>query len=63
MQRETGTELSEELAALFIRAEAAKQQAFRLLEENDRWRQRVLAQFDYMFHAYPVDTHTYLLYK
>jgi hypothetical protein len=42
-------ELSDELLALFDRAELACSQARQLLDENDRWRRRVLAQFDYMF--------------
>jgi hypothetical protein len=42
-------ELSEDTLALFRRAERASAQARDLLEENDRWRQRVLAQLDYLF--------------
>lgn len=42
-------ELSEELSALFSRAEHATANARRLLDENDRWRQSVLQQLDYMF--------------
>lgn len=42
-------ELSEELLALFSRAEHASADARRLLEENDRWRQSVLQQLDHMF--------------
>ncbi len=42
-------ELSDELVALFSRAEHASADARRLLDENDRWRQSVLAQLDYMF--------------
>lgn len=41
--------LSDEVVALFNRAEHASAEARRLLEENDRWRRRALAQFDYMF--------------
>jgi hypothetical protein len=42
-------ELSDELLALFRRAEHASANARRLLDENDRWRQSVLQQLDYMF--------------
>jgi hypothetical protein len=42
-------ELPEELLILFARAELASAQARRLLDENDRWRQSVLQQLDYMF--------------
>jgi hypothetical protein len=35
--------------ALFRRAEHASANARRLLDENDRWRQSVLQQLDYMF--------------
>jgi hypothetical protein len=42
-------ELPEELLTLFNRAELASAQARRLLDENDRWRQSVLRQLDYMF--------------
>ena len=41
--------LSDDLLALFSRAELASAQARILLDENDRWRRRVLAQLDYMF--------------
>ena len=41
--------LSEELLALFSRAELASADARRLLDENDRWRRSVLQQLDYMF--------------
>jgi hypothetical protein len=34
---------------LFNRAEHASALARRLLDENDRWRRRVLEQLDYMF--------------
>ena len=43
------TELSEDALALFRRAERASAEARDLLDENDRWRQSVLAQLDYMF--------------
>lgn len=49
MTREPAVELSDELLALFSRAELAVAQARRLLDENDRWRQRVVQQLDYMF--------------
>lgn len=49
MVREPAVELSDELFALFSRAELATEQARQLLDENDRWRQRVLQQLDYMF--------------
>lgn len=42
-------ELSDDLLALFARAEHASATARLLLDENDRWRARVLAQLDYMF--------------
>ena len=42
-------ELSDELLALFSRAEHASADARRLLDENDRWRRSVLQQLDYMF--------------
>lgn len=42
-------ELSGDLLALFVRADLASAQARRLLDENDRWRQSVLQQLDYMF--------------
>lgn len=42
-------ELSDELLALFSRAELASTQARRLLGENDRWRQSALEQLDAMF--------------
>jgi hypothetical protein len=41
-------EVSEELASLFRRADRATADAHRLIGENDRWRQRVLQQFDHM---------------
>jgi len=44
-----GAELSDELPALFSRAELASADARRLLDENERWRQRVQWQLDYMF--------------
>lgn len=40
--------LSDDLLALFSRAEVASAQARSLLKENDRWRKSVLAQLDYM---------------
>lgn len=43
------SELSDELLALFVRADLASDEARRLLGENDRWRQSVLQQLDYMF--------------
>ena len=49
MAREPAVELSDELLALFSRAEAASAQARQLLDENDRWRRSVLQQLDYMF--------------
>ena len=39
---EPAVELSDELLALFSRAELTVAQARRLLDENDRWRQRVV---------------------
>ncbi len=42
-------DLSDELLALFSRAEHASADARRLLDENDRWRHSVLVQLDYMF--------------
>ncbi|HZR72824.1 hypothetical protein [Bradyrhizobium sp.] len=42
-------DLSDELQALFVRADLASAQACRLLDENDRWRRSVLQQLDYMF--------------
>lgn len=42
-------ELSDDLLALFSRAELASAQARSLLDENDRWRRSVLQQLDYMF--------------
>jgi hypothetical protein len=42
-------ELSDELLALFARAELASLNARQLLEENDRWRRSVLQQLDYLF--------------
>jgi len=51
--RQPGTAFSEELLALFYRAETARRQAERLLEENDRWRRCVIAQLDYMFELGP----------
>ena len=47
--RQPGTAFSEELLELFDRAETARRQAERPLEENDRWRRCVTAQLDYMF--------------
>lgn len=41
--------LSDDLLALFSRADHASADARRLLDENDRWRQRVLQQLDYVF--------------
>ena len=46
---EPATHISEELAALISRAELASENARRLLSENDRWRQSVQQQLDYMF--------------
>jgi len=46
---EPAIEMSEELAALCKRADLATREARRLLNENDRWRQTVLRQFDHMF--------------
>ena len=43
------SELSDDLAALFNRAELASADARRLLEENDRWRRSILQQLDHMF--------------
>jgi hypothetical protein len=43
------TEVSEDLAVLFRRADLATANARRLVDENDRWRRAVLRQFDYMF--------------
>jgi hypothetical protein len=40
--------LSDDLLALFSRAELASEQARLLLDENDRWRRSVQAQLDYM---------------
>ena len=42
-------ELPDDLLALFSRAEVASAQARSLLDENDRWRQSVLQQLDYVF--------------
>jgi hypothetical protein len=42
-------ELSDELLALFSRADHASADARRLLDENDRWRQSVMQQLDYLF--------------
>jgi hypothetical protein len=42
-------ELSDELLALFSRAEMASAQARVLIDENDRWRHSVLQQLNYMF--------------
>jgi hypothetical protein len=41
--------LSDELLALFSRAEHASADARRLPDENDRWRLTVLQQLDQMF--------------
>jgi len=49
MVREPAVELSDELLALFSRAELASAQARLLLDENDRWRQSVLQQLDCLF--------------
>ena len=49
MVREPAVALSDELLALFSRAELASARARQLLDENDRWRQSVLQQLDYMF--------------
>jgi hypothetical protein len=40
--------ISEELQALFNRAELASAHARRLLDENERWRRSVVQQLDYM---------------
>jgi hypothetical protein len=45
------SELSDDLLALFSRAEHAGTDARRLLDENDRWHRSVLRQLDYMFEA------------
>ena len=42
-------EYSEELAALTKRAERAIEEARHLIRENDRWRENVQQQLDYMF--------------
>jgi hypothetical protein len=42
-------ELSDDLLALFSRAELASARARSLIDENDRWRRSVLQQLDYMF--------------
>lgn len=42
-------EISEELAALFSRADRAEQAAKRLIRENDLWRQSVARQFEVMY--------------
>jgi hypothetical protein len=42
-------ELSDDSLALFSRAELASADARRLLDENERWRQSVSQQLDYMF--------------
>jgi hypothetical protein len=47
--REPAAERSDELLALFARAELASAHARRLMDENARWRQSVLQQLDYMF--------------
>ena len=49
MVPEPAPELSEESLTLFNRAELASVRARSLLDENDRWRRRVLQQLDYMF--------------
>ena len=49
MVRTPAAELSDELCALFSRAELATAEARRLLDENDRWRQSVQQQLDFMF--------------
>jgi len=41
--------MSDDLLALFSRAERASARARDLLEENDLWRQRVLEQLEHMF--------------
>jgi hypothetical protein len=43
------TELSDEGLALFSRADRATAHARLLVDENDRWRRRVLEQLDHMF--------------
>ncbi|VIO65145.1 hypothetical protein CI1B_02420 [Bradyrhizobium ivorense] len=49
MAAEPAIEPSEELAVLIRRAERATADAYRLIGENDRWRLRVMQQFDHMF--------------
>ncbi|MCC8935036.1 hypothetical protein H8A99_00595 [Bradyrhizobium sp. Arg68] len=49
MAADAPIEPSEELAILIRRAERATADAHRLIDENDRWRRRVLQQFDHMF--------------
>jgi hypothetical protein len=49
MVAEPAVELSDELTALIRRAEIATAQARILITENDRWRETVQQQFDYMF--------------
>jgi hypothetical protein len=47
--QEPAMEISEELDALFKRADLAALNARQLLAENERWRRMVLQQFDHMF--------------
>ena len=49
MASERTRELSAEMAALVDRAELASARARLLIDENDRWRQSVRQQLDYMF--------------
>ena len=47
--QEPAMQMSEELAVLIRRAEAATATARRLLDENDLWRRRAERQLDYLF--------------
>ena len=49
MEAKPATELSGELTALIQRAELASAQARLLLTENDRWRDTIQQQLNYMF--------------
>lgn len=49
MIREPAANLSDELLALFARAELAIVEARRLMDENDRWRQSAQQQLDYLY--------------
>ena len=46
---EPAIQVSEELAVLIRRAEGATAAARQLIDENDRWRQSVMRQLNYMF--------------